>query len=186
VALVFPVLAAVALGLVAGGRLGNLARIELRSPWLFFAAIGLQLVAFPLELFPWRTPEAVASGLWVLSYGLLLVAAVLNARLTGVPVIALGMLLNLVAILANGGTMPVRYEAMHEAGRTDVLQANSTALSDPSLPGLIDRWAAPDWIPFANVFSAGDVVIAVGAMVIVLAGMGIRVPGLPARSNASI
>ena len=44
-------------------------------------------------------------------------------------------------------------------------QANSTASSDPSLPWLVDRWAAPDWLPLANVFSVGDVVIAVGAFV---------------------
>ena len=46
-------------------------------------------------------------SLWVVSYGLLVVAAVLNRRITGVPVVALGMGLNLVAILANRGTMPV-------------------------------------------------------------------------------
>ena len=49
------------------------------------------------------------------------------------------MLLNLVAILANRGTMPVSYEAMHGAGRSAVSQANSTAMSDPSLPWLVDR-----------------------------------------------
>jgi hypothetical protein len=38
----------------------------------------------------------------------------------------------------------------------------------------VDRWAAPDWLPLANVFSVGDVVIALGAFVIVLAGMGVR------------
>jgi hypothetical protein len=96
------------------------------------------------------------------------------------------MLLNLAAILANRGTMPVRLAAMHDAGRTDAVQANSTALRDPSLPWLVDRWAAPDWIPLANVFSVGDVVIAVGAVVIVLAGMGVRVPRVPARSDAPV
>jgi Family of unknown function (DUF5317) len=184
VALALPVLVALFLGLALGGRLGNLARIELRSTWLFFAAIGLQLVAFPLAVAPWRTPEPLASVLWVASYGILVVAAARNRRLTGVPIVAAGMALNLAAILANGGTMPVRLAAMHEAGRTDAVQANSTALSDPSLPWLVDRWAAPDWIPLANVFSVGDVVIALGAVAIVLAGMGVRIPRVPTRSDA--
>jgi hypothetical protein len=74
--------------------------------------------------------------------------------------------------------MPVRLEAMQDAGRVDVVRANSTALTDPSLPWLVDRWAAPDWIPLANVFSVGDVVIAVGAFVLVLAAMGVRPPRL--------
>ena len=56
--------------------------------------------------------------LWVASYALLVVAAALNRRIAGVPVVAAGMLLNLVAILANRGTMPVSYEAMHGAGRS--------------------------------------------------------------------
>jgi hypothetical protein len=186
VALALPVLAAVALGLVLGGRLGNLARIALRSTWLFFAAIGLQLVAFPVGAAPWRTPETLASVLWVTSYGLLVVAAVLNRRIIGVPIVATGMALNLVAVLANRGTMPVRLSAMHDAGRIGAVQANSTAMSDPNLPWLVDRWAAPDWIPLANVFSVGDVVIAGGAVVIVLAGMGVRIPRMPARSDARI
>ena len=95
------------------------------------------------------------------------------------PIVAVGMLSNLAAILANRGTMPVRFEAMHDAGRVAVTQANSTALGDPALPWLVDRWAAPDWIPLANVFSIGDVVIAAGAVVIVLAGMGVKRPSRP-------
>jgi hypothetical protein len=182
-ALAFPVLLAVGAGLVLGGRLDALAELSLRAPWLFLAAIALQLVAFPVAFLPWTTEETLASVLWVASYGLLVVAAVLNRHVTGVPVVALGMGLNLVAILANHGTMPVTYEAMRAAGRSEAVQANSTATSDPSLPWLVDRWAAPDWIPFANVFSVGDVVIAVGAFVLVLAAMGVRVPWSTARDR---
>jgi hypothetical protein len=173
VALALPVLAAVALGLALGGRLADLARLELRASWLFFAAIGLQLVAFPLPVFPWETGEGVASALWLLSCGFLVVAAGLNVRIAGVPIVAAGMLLNLVAILANGGTMPVTPAAMQAAGERYATNANSTAMSDPNAPWLVDRWAAPDWIPFANVFSVGDVVIAIGAFVLVLAAMGV-------------
>src|SRR5688572_24561325 len=113
--LLFPVLLAVAVGLVLGGRLGALAELRLRAPWLFLAAIALQLVAFPVAFLPWRTDETLASVLWVASYGLLVIAAVLNRRVAGVPVVAFGMGLNLAAILANRGTMPVTQEAMREA-----------------------------------------------------------------------
>ena len=176
--LALPVGLALVLGLVLGGSLSRLAEIRLRAPWLFLLAIGLQVAAFPVAGMPWETPEGVASALWIASYGLLLVAAVLNVRIAGVPVVATGMLLNLAAILANGGTMPVGFEAMHDAGRTSATQANSTAMTDPSLSWLVDRWAAPDWLPLANVFSVGDVLIAAGAVVIVLAAMGVRRPTL--------
>ena len=172
--LALPVVVALGLGLLLGGRLGALADLRLRAPWLFLGALGLQVIAFPAALLPWTTDESLASALWVASYGLLLVGAVLNRRITGVPIVAFGMCLNLAAILANRGTMPVTPEAMHDAGRTALTQANSTASSSPRLSWLIDRWAAPDWIPFANVFSVGDVVIAVGAVVIVLTAMEVR------------
>jgi uncharacterized protein DUF5317 len=185
VSLAFPVLFGVGLGVLLGGKVGRLAELPLRAPWLFLAAVAIQLVAFPVAVLPWRTHSTVASILWVVSYGLLLVAAGLNRRIAGVPLVALGMLLNLAAILANRGTMPVRLEAMHDAGRVAVTQANSTALADPNLPWLVDRWAAPGWVPLANVFSVGDVVIAAGAVVIVLAGMGVRWPRPAAESEAA-
>ena len=81
--------------------------------------------------------------------------------------------------------MPVRPSAMHEAGRITITQANSTAMSDPHLGWLVDRWATPEWMPLANVFSLGDVVIAFGAMVIVLAAMGVSVPRLLQSRDAS-
>jgi hypothetical protein len=185
VSLALPVVVAVVVGLLLGGSLGRLAELPLRAPWLFLSAIALQVVAFPVGALPWRTHETVASVLWVASYGLLLVAAALNRRIVGVPVVAVGMLANLAAILANRGTMPVRVDAMHDAGRVAVTQANSTALADPALPWLVDRWAAPDWIPLANVFSVGDVVVALGAVVIVLAGMSVQPQRLFVRRDAS-
>ncbi|MDH4103819.1 MAG: DUF5317 domain-containing protein [Thermoleophilia bacterium] len=183
-ALALPVFGALALGLVLGGRLGNLADLRLRATWLFYLAIAVQVVAFPFAVLPWTTDGAVATALWLVSYGLLILAAGLNARITGVPIVALGMCLNLAAIVANRGTMPVRIEAMRDAGGNYVTQANSTAMADPHLGWLVDRWAAPEWIPLANVFSIGDVVIAAGAVVIVLAGMGVRLPQLPKSSEA--
>ena len=106
----------------------------------------------------------------------------LNARIVGVPIVALGMTLNLVAIVANGGSMPVLPEAMLAAGGDHATLNNSTAAADPHVSLLVDRWAAPDVIPFANVFSIGDVVIAVGAFVIVLSAMGVRLRKPLARS----
>jgi Family of unknown function (DUF5317) len=184
VSLAFPVVGALALGLVLGGRLGNLAELRLRAGWLFFVAIVLQVVAFPFAFLPWTTDASVATLLWLTSYGFLVVAVFVNRRITGVPIVALGMCMNVAAIVANGGTMPVGPSAMHDAGRTAVTQANSTAVADPRLEWLVDRWAAPDWIPLANVFSIGDVVIAAGAVVIVLYAMGVRPARLLARRGA--
>jgi hypothetical protein len=175
-ALVFPVIAGVALGLVLDGKLSRFAALPLQAPWLFLLAIAVQVIAFPFGVLPWRTGETTAMVLWLVSFALLIAAATVNRKITGVPLVAVGLGSNVAAVLANGGTMPVLPEAMHSAGRVDPTVANSTADAAPNLPLLVDRWAAPDWIPMANVFSIGDVLIAVGAVVIVLAAMGARVP----------
>jgi hypothetical protein len=184
-ALALPVGMAVTLGLLLGGTLRNLAEIRLRAHWLFYAAIALQLVAFPLAAFPWQTDQGAATALWLCSYALLCAGAFVNRRVAGVPLVGAGMAANVAAILANGGTMPVLPSAMLDAGRVEHTQANSTAVSEPHVSWLVDRWAAPDWIPFANVFSVGDILIAVGAVVIVVAAMGPRLPSFAARGPRS-
>jgi hypothetical protein len=179
--LALPVAAALAVGLVLGGRVSRLAQLPLRAHWLFFVAIAIQVVAFPFGSLPWRTGETAAGLLWLVSWGFLAAAAVVNRRIAGVPVVAAGLGMNVAAVVANGGTMPVLPEAMRAAGESYVAQANSTATADPNLALLVDRWAAPDWLPLANVFSVGDIVIAVGAFAIVLAAMGVRLPRLAPR-----
>ena len=169
--------------LVCGGRVGRIAQLRLRALWLFFLAFGIQVVAFPFAFLPWTTGEDAAKVLWLVSYGCLLVAAVLNRRIVGAQIVALGMALNLVAILSNGGRMPATPEAMAGAGLDFDVMHNSVAAADPNVPWLVDRFAAPGWLPLTNVFSVGDVVIAIGAFVLVFAATGARLPGLPPRRS---
>jgi hypothetical protein len=186
VALALPVLAALLIGLLLGGDPRRLGELRLRASWLLFTALGVQIVAFPFSFLPWQTGETTGTALWLGSYVLLVVAALLNLRIAGVSLLAAGMAANVLAVAANRGTMPVLPHAMHAAERTDAVQANSTAVSDPHLSWLVDRWSAPEWIPFANVFSVGDVLIAIGAMVVVLAAMGVRAPRLGRSPTARL
>jgi hypothetical protein len=36
---------------------------------------------------------------------------------------------------------------------------------------LVDRWGAPDWVPLANVYSIGDLLLGLGGVVIVVGAM---------------
>jgi hypothetical protein len=183
VAQLLPVALGLLVALVCGGRLGRIAQLRLRALWLFFLAFGIQVVAFPFAFLPWTTGEDAAKVLWLVSYGCLLVAAVLNRHIVGTQIVALGMALNLVAILANGGRMPATPDAMAGAGLDFDVMHNSVAAAAPNVPWLVDRFAAPEWMPLTNVFSVGDVVIAIGAFVLVFAATGARVPGLPPRRS---
>ncbi|HJU47387.1 MAG TPA: DUF5317 domain-containing protein [Gaiellaceae bacterium] len=167
------VVVGVAVGLLLGGRLERIAELRLRGLWLLYAAVGIQVVAFPFAFMPWRTGEGAAKALWLISYGLLIVAAIVNRRVTGAPVVALGMALNLVAVVANGGSMPALPGAIEGAGMSYDTHNNSVAAATPHLPWLVDRWPAPEWVPLANVFSVGDVVIAIGAVLLVVFAMGV-------------
>jgi hypothetical protein len=163
-------------GLLLGGRLSRLAEVPLRGRWLFFAAIGLQLVAYP-PFVGVRPGNGVATVLQVVSYGCLVAVTLLNVRLTGMAIAGAGMLCNLAAILANGGHMPGLPSALADAGLTyDGVRNNSVRDAAPNLPWLVDRWAAPGWVPWGTVFSAGDVLIAVGVAVVIAAAMGPRLP----------
>lgn len=179
-----PIAAALPFALVCGGSLGRIGELRLRGLWLFFLAFALQVVAFPFGFLPWETGEGTATALWLVSYGCLLAAAVANRRILGAQVVALGMGLNLVAILSNGGRMPATPEAMEAAGLDFAVKHNSVASADPTVPWLVDRFAAPDWVPLTNVFSAGDVVIALGAVLLVFAATGARLPLLSVRRPA--
>jgi hypothetical protein len=96
------------------------------------------------------------------------------------------MLMNLAAILANGGHMPALPEAMRGAGLTfDGVHNNSVASSDPNLGWFVDRFAAPSWLPMGNVYSVGDVLIGVGIALTVAAAMGARVALLRRRGDAT-
>jgi Family of unknown function (DUF5317) len=162
--------AAVAVGLALGGQL-RAAAIRFRAVWLFFAAIALQLVAFPSGVLPWSTGDDAARVLWLASYGCLIAGALVNMRVRGVPIVAAGMLLNFAAIVANRGHMPALPDAAAATGLESGVHNNSVTDSEPALSWLVDRWAAPDWVPLANVYSVGDVVLALGAFVVVLGGM---------------
>ena len=145
--------------------------------------MAIQLVAFPFAFMPWRTGEGVAKTLWLVSYGLLIVAAIANRRIAGAPVVALGMALNLVAVIANGGSMPALPSAISGAGMSYDTHQNSVAAATPNLPWLVDRWPAPEWVPLANIFSVGDVVIAVGTVLLVVAAMGVGPRGRAAPAT---
>jgi hypothetical protein len=172
---------AFAVGLLLGGKPSNLARLPLRKTWMIFLALGIQVVAFPAPSMPWSIGDLTARVLWLISYALLISAAVPNRRITGVPVMALGLALNLAAILSNRGHMPVLPSALRAEGKAYAVHYNSIAAAKPHLAWLVDRWAVPGWMPMGNVFSVGDIVIALGAAIVVLAAMQPTLLRLPGR-----
>jgi len=143
---------------LSGRSLAPLADVSLRSVWLVWLSIALQL---PITLL--TVPNWVGQPLHLLTFALAGVFIAYNWRLPGVPLLAVGAGLNLAAIAANGGTMPASEWAWHTAGFPTLVGEfeNSNIVHNARLPWLGDVFAIPKGWPFANVFSVGDVIVVI-------------------------
>jgi hypothetical protein len=157
-------------GLLLGGRLAAVGEIRFRWAWLAVAGLAVQVV-----LFSGPVSERIGDAgppIYVASTAAVLVAVFRNLAIPGIPLVVLGAASNLAAIAANGGYMPTSPEAIAVLGR-DPLDgySNSTILEAPALWPLTDILAMPGWMPFANVFSVGDILIALGVAVVIVRAM---------------
>jgi hypothetical protein len=150
---------------LAGGRLSRVADVRLRWLPLLYAAVLVQVLL--LEVLAPHISTGWARALHLLTYALGAAVVVRNLRVPGIAVIALGGALNLAAIAANGGVMPASPAAMRAAGLTDAASfENSAVVESPRLAFLGDVYAVPESLPLSNVFSLGDVVLVLGAAVL--------------------
>jgi hypothetical protein len=145
---------------LAGGRLGALVELPLRHVWAIYAALGLAVLGVGVP----GLPDGLRSLLLVAAYPVGAVFLAANRRIPGMALIALGAVLNLLAITANGGVMPASPAALAAAGLPvdEPGFQSSTAVTDPRLAFLGDVFAVPASWPLSNVFSVGDVLIGVG------------------------
>jgi hypothetical protein len=168
--LLYAVLIGVVLGVVLGGRPDGVSRLEIRWSRVIMAGLLVQIVLFAGPV----TERIGALGvpIYVGSTVAVIAAIVVNRAIRGMAVIALGAASNLAAILANGGYMPADPGAMAALGKVDPTgYSNSAVLADPVLAPLTDIFALPPWLPFANVFSVGDVAIGVGVVIVLVTAM---------------
>jgi len=150
-------------GVLLGGSLANLERLSLRLAWLVVLALALQIVDFsPLGA---RFSDTTTVALHFLSYALLLTCVAANLRRPPVMLFGLGVLSNTIAIVVNRGYMPASRAALRLAG----LPVSATPHNNSELAAagthlvfMGDVFALPHGVPLANVFSIGDVMIAVG------------------------
>lgn len=156
-------------GYLIGGRLERLGSIRLR--WVPLALIGfaIQAVLFTEPFGAW--PEGLVPAAYQASTAMVLVAVLRNLAVPGVAIVAVGAACNLAAIVANGGWMPADPAALDSVGGLPPGASNSIVLADPVLRPLTDLFALPAWLPLANVFSIGDVLIGIGVAATIALGM---------------
>jgi hypothetical protein len=168
--ILYALVAGLVVGVATGGRIGALADVRFR--WAPLIAIGFlaQIVLFS-DVVAERIGDA-GPLLYVASTGLVVAAVVRNLDLPGLPLIVAGAACNLAAILANGGYMPTTVAAAAVYGRAaPTAYSNSAIVASPALELLVDRIPLPRWVPFANIISIGDVLLAIGVFVLLVTVM---------------
>ncbi len=164
------ILLALIVGALAGGGLPRLADLKLRWSYLLLLAVALQLAAGT------STQTGIGSvipagGMYVVSYLLILAWLWGNWRIPGLQVAAVGIGSNLLAVLINGGRMPIWSGAFNAAGFPEAALADNNfhfILRVDSIAEFVARGGLfGDVIPLPvpiirDVISIGDVLLALG------------------------
>lgn len=179
---------AVIVALIRRGSFRNLANLEIRQMWLVFVPPAL-IIFFALARKAGIEGFVLAASGWlhIISYTCLLILVWLNRKLAGAAFLAIGLVLNMTVLLANGGRMPVSYHAAEKAGtkqelllvlREDKMTRHKLMTKDTRLNFLGD--IIPVYTPRSvdpEVSSVGDVALAVGVFLLVQAAL------LPRKDN---
>lgn len=164
------VILGVVAGLVAGGSFKNLLSAQLRFGVLILGGLLLRVVT------QWGLDQGIEivqtlrAPLLAASFGCLVVALWLNRSQPGLLLAMVGIGANGIAVVVNGGYMPVWMPAVEIAGLTaaDLSSTFHTLLPDAlNLEFLLMAGPLGDVIPIAipylaNVISLGDVMLAAG------------------------
>jgi len=162
-------------------------KFGIRFGWVVLVALLLQIVVIWVGF---GEAGVLRRLIFPASYVLLLAFVLLNRRRIGFLVIGAGMLLNFLAIVSNGGLMPVTPADAEQAGMGykiegvelgEAIPRSKNVLleeSDIHLRLLSDRYTWISDSPFA-VFSVGDIVVAAGLVVVLVEAL------LPARQRSS-
>ena len=158
---------ALAPALLRRRALAALMSVRLRLAWLLPAALALHVLV--VNVLP-GLPHPIGATVHLITYGMLAVFLALNVHLPGLPLVIAGTAANAVTIALNGGVLPASATALKSAGWNPGTAdfTNSAALASPRLAFLGDNYVTPSWVPLGNVFSIGDVLIALGVLALVV------------------
>jgi hypothetical protein len=152
------------LGLAAGGRLAGLAHLRLRGDHVLVVVLLIQGVLPALSAS--GASREVLYWVWAATFPVMAGVCLLNFKVPGMPVAALGLALNAVVVLANHG-MPVLPAAVVAAGGSvEMLRnpdfAHNAVSVATRLPFLADVLAIPGPAGVRGVASAGDLLLTCG------------------------
>lgn len=183
VVLALAIVVSVGIGLAAGGRLTELARLNIR--WWPVVVAGVALQAYSVG--HWTGDSAagvpIRQAAFVVTHGVILAVAVANIGLPGIRTVVLGAAANMAALVVNGGLMPVSAESRVAAGHqaaVDSLASGAIILGSKGVlvpPEQANLWLLTDILviprplPLTAIFSMGDALVAIGLGYLIIRAM---------------
>jgi hypothetical protein len=181
------ILLALLIGWISGGKFWRITDARIKHVWLIFVPLALYVAS-------WALTHAVApeklkwlfAVMAVIEKLVLIVVAVANVRLPGMKLILAGLVLNVVAIVANSGFMPANPHAIQTAfgaeylkrAMTDIHVRSAIMNASTELGFLCDIVAARrPFVLVPAVYSVGDLVMSAGIFVAIIGLMRTPLPG---------
>jgi len=169
--------------LIGRGRITRLKDLDLRAPSVFILAAVVKVSLMVLGARQSSLAVAAGGPINIICYLLILVGLWLNRHRWEMRLVGVGVLLNSLVIVVNGGSMPVDRGLAQQAGNialVRLLDSPSYVTHKPvtertRLRPLADVVALPMLIPRPRFFSpgsVGDVFITAGVCWLILAAMG--------------
>ena len=167
-------------GMLWGGRIERLINLNLQKVELVLLALILQYaVAFSATL---GVPILLAysEGILMLTYILLLVGLWFNRHIPSFWLVIIGVAMNALVILSNGGRMPVSPDALSAAGLdyyVPLLQRGNLLKHTLLTENTYFPWLADiiplhkSFFPGGNVLSPGDIVLYLGVFFVIQRAM---------------
>lgn len=161
------ILVAIVVVLVTKGSFEALGSMKLRALWLLLTALVVQVVLEVVD-FPSDRIDDLGLALLLASYALIFAFCYANRSIRAMPIVVVGVALNVLVIALNGG-MPTKDDVRERHGHEVRVPIERTVKHKPrepddTLPFLGDVITAPG---FPNQqFSVGDIVIGIGIVVI--------------------
>lgn len=151
---------------------------QVRWEWLVYLTVIPQIAVFQVPAIGKGIPEDLIPFIQIITMTGLLVFTVANLKTAGFSILSIGLLSNLTVISLNGGWMPVSPKTLirlrpelpastWEVGTRLALSKDRIMLSAQTTFGwLSDCLSLPHWVSYKFVFSIGDILIAIGAFVL--------------------
>ena len=173
-------LIAVAVGWISGiarARISgsHLRMVNVRYVWLVLVAYLPQFFAFYFQPTQQLIPNCWVSVMLVLSQSMLIFFVWANRKIEGFWLLGIGLLSNFIAIVLNGGWMPIMPKVLArmfpdgvssslELGKRVGFGKDVLLLKEQTnLWFLGDIFTLPGWIGYPVAFSLGDIVLSIGA-----------------------